>query len=78
VRTEVQPVRVAALAADPATDALRALEHDDVAVAEVPGSREAGDAAADDDRIADRLVLAAEGVGGQAAESSASRCWLVS
>jgi hypothetical protein len=67
VRTEVQPVGVALLAADAAAHALAALEHDDVAVAQIPGGCEAGDAAADDDRVANRLALAAaEGVVGQA------------
>ena len=51
--------------------ALGALEHDDVAVAQIPGRREAGDAAADHDGVAHGLELAAGGVGGQVAESSA-------
>ncbi len=51
--------------------ALGALEHDDVAVAQIPGRRETGDAAADHDRVAHGLELAAGGVGGQVAESSA-------
>ena len=70
VRPEVHPVRPARLAADAAAQALGALEHDDVAVAQVPGRREARDAASDHDGVAHGLVLAAEGVGGQADESS--------
>ena len=68
VRAEVQPVRIARLAADTPAEPLAALEHHHVAVAQIPGRREARDAATDHDRVAYRL--AAEGVGGQVAESS--------
>ena len=71
VGAEVHPVGPARLAADAAAGALRALEHDDIAVAQIPGRRQARDAAADDDGVADGLELAAGGVGGQVAESSA-------
>ena len=71
VRAEVQPVGVARLAADAAAEAPGGLEDDDVAIAQIPRGREARDAAADDDRVAYGLVLAAGGVAGQAAESSA-------
>ena len=47
-----------------------ALEHDDVAVAQVPGSGESGDAAPDHDGVAYGLALAAGGVAGQVAEST--------
>ena len=73
VGAEVQPVRRARLAADAAAEAVRALEHDDIAVAQIPGRGEAGDAASDHDHVAHGL--AAGGVVGQAAESIDSvRC----
>ena len=56
VRAEVQPVRVARLAADAPAEPAGALEHDDVAVAQVPGGREPGDAATDHDRVAHGLA----------------------
>ena len=48
VRAEVQPVVAAAIGADPAADAVRRLEDDDVQVAERPRRRQPGDPAADD------------------------------
>ena len=52
VRAEVEPVLAAALRADAAPEPLARLEQDDVAVAQLPGGRKAGDAAADDDHVA--------------------------
>jgi hypothetical protein len=71
VRPEIQPVGVARLAANAAAEAPGGLEDDDVAIAQIPRGRQARDAAADDDRVAYGLVLAAGGVTGQAVESSA-------
>jgi hypothetical protein len=68
--TEVQPVGVTRLAANAPAEPARALEHHHVAVAQVPGRCEAGDAAPDHDDVAHGLALAAGGVTGQAAEST--------
>ena len=39
------------LGPDPAADAVGRLQHDHVAIAEIPGGGKAGDAAADDDHV---------------------------
>lgn len=52
VPAEVEPGVVTRLAAKPAADAIGRLEHDHVAVAQVPGGGQPGEPAADDDDLA--------------------------
>ena len=52
VRAEVEPVRAAALRTDAAAEPFAGLEHDHVAIAQVPGGGEPGDSAANDDHVA--------------------------
>ncbi len=56
VRAEVQPVGAPRLRVHAPAEAVRGLEHEDVAVAEIPRRREATDPGADDDCISNRWV----------------------
>ena len=51
VRPEVEPVRAAAFGTDAAPEPVARLEHDHVAVAQMPRGGEPGDPAADDDHL---------------------------
>ena len=51
VRAEVDPVVAPRLGPDAAADAVGRLQHDDVAIAQVPGGREARNAPADHDHV---------------------------
>jgi hypothetical protein len=55
VRAEVQPVRVTRFRMHTAADTLRGLEHDDVAVAQVPRGRKASDACSHHHDVSDAL-----------------------
>ena len=52
VRAEVEPVRAAALRTDAAAEPVARLEHDHVAIAQVPRGGKPGDPTANDDHVA--------------------------